>query len=509
METVAVIDAGTTGIRSMVFSVAGDLLASAYEEYPSYFPTPVMVEQDAEQWWKVTCRTLKNTINQLKTRNIEVKGVTVTNQRETIVPVTKDGTPLRNAIAWQDRRTTKECEMIRSKLGTDTVYHRTGLTIDPYFSATKIAWILNNQPRIATKTRWFFLVHDFLVFKLTGQSITDWSNASRTMLFNIRKHAWDQELCESIGVSIDRLPTPRPSGEIIGGLTDSAHRETGLPPGVLVLTGGGDQQCAALGVGVTRPGRVKVTTGTGSFILGYTLKPKHDPKKRLLCSCHTIKDAYVIEASIFTTGALLRWARDQMGSAEVAKAKELGLDPYDILCDEASKIPPGSDGLVVLPHFVGAGAPYWDPFSKGAIVGLAMGHTRAHIIRAILEAVYYEVRRNLTVMEKLGLRIKEVRITGGGSRNEIWNQIAADICQVSIWKGIFEEATALGAAVLATYGIGYYKNIEQASLSLVKNCKLYYPNPEKKRIYTRIIKIQDQIYHLFSKNKIFRCLTGH
>ena len=281
MVYVAALDLGTTGCRTFIFDLAGNIIASDYQEWESFFPTPSYVEQDANIWWDSIKKTIDAAIKKSGIVNSEIVSVSITNQRETIVPVDKEGNPLHNALVWQDRRTVKQVEFIKEKVGIDKIYRTTGLTIDPYFSATKILWFKDQKPQIYEKTHKFLLVADFIVYKLTGQFCTDFSNASRTMLFDINKLCYSDEIASELGIDLDKMPDTVESGVDIGEITS---RETQFDKKTMIVTGAGDQQSAALGVGVTSPGEIKCTTGTGSFILAYLNEPKFDPNKRVLCS---------------------------------------------------------------------------------------------------------------------------------------------------------------------------------------------------------------------------------
>ncbi|MHA2212745.1 MAG: xylulokinase, partial [Candidatus Thorarchaeota archaeon] len=334
-ELVVAIDAGTTGVRSMIFDTAGIVINQAYEEFPSQFPHPSWVEQNASDWWASACNTLRICLSENAVNIEQIAAVSVTNQRETIVPVDSSGEPLRNAIVWQDRRTINQCNWIRSQLPPDDVYSITGLTVDPYFSAPKILWIKENEESVFENTDVFLLVHDYLLYKLTGRKVTDFSNASRTMLFDIEQERWSPRILESFGVPEEKLPEPVQSGTQIGELSRAAANETGLALGTPVVAGGGDQQCAALGVGVVREGSIKATTGTGTFMLAHSDSKRLDPKIRVLCSRHVVPNSYVIEASMFTTGSALRWFRDNLGLQERMDAEAEGRDPYEVMTDAA------------------------------------------------------------------------------------------------------------------------------------------------------------------------------
>ena len=501
------IDVGTTGGRTILFSLKGEIVETAYQEYESFFPTPTQVEQNANDWWSVTRNTIQEVLKKSKINPAKIVCTSVTNQRETIVPVKEDGTPLSRAIVWQDRRTIKECEEIKEKVGSDKIYEITGLTIDPYFSSSKILWIKKNWSKAFSDAYKFMLVHDFVQMKLTGEYITDYSNASRTMLFDIDSLKWSEKILNTLDLPKEKLPKPLPSGKQVGALTKEAAKETGLPEGLPVIAGGGDQQCAAIGVGVTSEGRIKATTGTGTFLLAYLEKSQRDKKRRVLCSCHAIPGKYVYEASIFTTGSILRWFRDNFSSAEKSLAPSLNLDSYELLGMQARSVKPGSEGLMILPHFVGAGAPHWDPNARGLIFGLGLGHTRKHLIRAIMEATCYEIRTNLNVFEELSVNLKELRITGGASRNSTWNQIEADICGLPVIKGQIEEATALGAAILAGVGAGIYKNIYTASEEMIVIDEKKTPNAVNVKLYNKFYDVYKELYSTIKKQNLYEKLS--
>ncbi len=484
-EIVLAIDAGTTGVRSMFFDKSGNVLGKAYSEYESFFPSPSWVEQDAESWWTQSCKTIKQALSDSGLNPEKVTGISVTNQRETIVPIDEEGQPLRRAIVWQDRRTIPQCEWIEKELSQDAVYSITGLTVDPYFSAPKILWIKQNEESVFNKAHKFLLVHDYIIYRLSDEFVTDYSNASRTMLFDIRKAGWSDRILDGFGIPSEKLPVAVESGKQVGELTIKASKETGLRAGTPIVAGGGDQQCAALGVGVVKEGMLKSTTGTGTFMLAHSKTVRLDPGLRVLCSRHVVPDSFVVEASMFTTGSALKWFRDNLGVEEVSIADEKGISPYEVITDEASRIPPGSEGVIHIPHFVGAGAPNWNPHARGIFAGLALGHTRAHIIRAILEGVSYEIRTNVEVMRELGLPSREVRVTGGAARSETWMQIQADVLRTPVIRTQMEEATAVGAAILAFKGVGVFKSVSQAAEEMVKTLEPLQPTKETLEVYQR------------------------
>ena len=504
------IDAGTTGERTMIFDEKGRVVAWKYLEHPSYFLKPTWVEQEAAEWWDRICKTSRAVLKEAADEGITpdmIAGISVTNQRETIVPVDKYVEPLRKAIVWQDRRTVSQCNWIKNNIGEDVVYNITGLTVDPYFSAPKIMWIREHEHDIYTQTHKFVLVHDYIVAKLTDTFVTSWDNASRTMLFDIRKLDWSDNLLDGIGIDEEKMPEPYPSGKIIGEVTKKAAKETGFAQGTPIICGGGDQQCGAIGMGVVRRGRIKATTGTGTFILSFLDKPNFDPKRRVLCSCHGIPGKWVQEASMFSTGAIYRWFRDEFGHLEKAAAELVRIDPYEMLNKEAAAAPAGSKGILVIPHLAGAGAPHWNPYARGVIVGLAIGHARKDIVRAILEGIALEIRKNIEVIRELGVHVEEMRVTGGATRNPHFNQIQADVYGLPVMRGKVEESTALGCAILAGVGTGVFKSFEGATSKMVHIVERYEPRLENKSIYDKLFKIYCKIYDSLENARVFKDLA--
>jgi D-xylulose kinase len=497
-ELVLAIDAGTTGVRSMFFDKSGNVIERAYAEYASIFPHPSWVEQRSKDWWEKSCETIQRCIKQGNVSPEHVVSISVTNQRETVVPIDRDGNSLRNAIVWQDRRTAPQCDWIRNQVAPAQVYSITGLTIDPYFTAPKILWIREKEKAVFNAADKFLLVHDYLLYRLSGELITDYSNASRTLLMDVRTGKWSEKMVTALGIPIEKLPKSVESGSLVGELTEVAARETGLKSGTPIVAGGGDQQCAALGVGVVREGMIKSTTGTGTFLLAHSKTVRLDPAMRVLCSRHVVPNSFVVEASMFTTGSALKWFRDNLGSEEMAIADKQSLDPYDVITEEARRIVPGAEGVIHVPHFVGAGAPNWNPRARGIFAGLALGHTRAHLIRAILEGVSYEIRTNVEVMRELGLPSKEVRVTGGAARSEIWMQIQADVLRTPVIRTKMEEATAVGAAILAFKGIGVFKSVVQAAEEMVAVLPPLQPRADTLVVYKKGFEIFKALYDAVS-----------
>ena len=439
------IDQGTTGTTCLVFDEAGAVAGRAYSEFQQLFPQPGWVEHDASEIWEVTRRVAREAIAAAGVEGADLDAIGITNQRETVVAWDPEsGEPIHRALVWQDRRTAGRCDELREAGHEPLVRERTGLTIDPYFSGTKIEWLLRNAD--GAERAVFGTVDSWLIFKLTGQHVTDYTNASRTMLFDIRKLGWDEELCGLLGVDPARLPQPRPSSCVFGTTTE-------LGGEVPVAGVAGDQQAALFGQACHRPGMAKNTYGTGSFVLlNSGAEPPAAPEGLLATVAWGLGDevAYALEASIFVTGAAVQWLRDGLGViAEAGETEALAASLK------------GNDGVYFVPALTGLGSPYWDPYARGTIVGLTRGSGRAHLARAALEAIAYETVDAVRAQEAAsGERLELLRADGGATVNRWLMQFQADALGVPVSVPEIAETTALGAAYLAGIATGAW-SLEQ------------------------------------------------
>jgi len=452
VSLVLAIDQGTTGSRAIVFDRRGRTVASAYEEFPQHFPRPSWVEHDPEEIWRSVYRTIQKVLAAAPARSIVAVGIT--NQRETtILWDRKSGRPAANAIVWQCRRTADRCRELAAEPGLSRLVRRkTGLPIDAYFSATKAEWLLDRGGLRERATRGglaFGTPDSWVLWKLTGgkSHATDPTNASRTMLYNIRDLAWDEDLLRLFGVPAAVLPEVRPSSGEFG----RTVRIGRLPAGIPVMGIAGDQQAALFGQAGFRPGAIKNTYGTGAFILLNTgreiVGSKHGLITTVACG-PAGKPAYALEGSVFVAGAAIQWLRDQ-----------LGLIGQSAESEAAAVAVEDTAGVYFVPAFVGLGAPYWDAEARGAIVGLTRGTTRHHIVRAAVEAMAYATRDVLETMRRdSGLRIRELRVDGGASVNDFLCRFQADILGIPVLRPKTVETTSLGAAYLAGLGAGVWES---------------------------------------------------
>jgi len=453
MKYILALDQGTTSSRAAVFDRTGSLVSLAQREFRQIFPRPGLVEQDGEEIWESQYRVARDAVEGAGLGFEAIEAIGITNQRETtLVWDRRTGKPLGNAIVWQDRRTAGECERLRVD-GKESLFRKkTGLLLDPYFSGTKLAWVLKSHPdahRLASRGDLAFgTVDSWLLWRLTGgqEHVTDPGNASRTLLFNIHSGDWDPELLAILGIPAPLLPEVKPSSGFFGETSEKLFGRRIPVTGVA-----GDQQAALFGQMCVCPGMVKNTYGTGCFVLMHTGSRPVDPRGGLLATVAWRigeKTEYALEGSVFTAGAAVQWLRDGLGiirtSAEV--------EPL------AASVP-DSGGVVLVPAFSGLGAPHWDPYARGLLIGLTRGTTAAHIARATLESIAFQTDDLLrAMMEDAGLRVEELRVDGGASVNNLLMQFQADLLGARVVRPASPEITAFGAACLAGLAVGFWRD---------------------------------------------------
>jgi glycerol kinase len=455
MRYILSLDQGTTSSRAIVFDAGGSIVSVAQKPFRQIFPKPGWVEHDAGEIWSSQAGVIAEALASAQVRAGDIEGIGIANQRETtVVWDRKTGQPICHAIVWQDRRTAGHCDRLKADGLEGTFLAKTGLVLDAYFSGTKIAWILDNidgaRQRAERGELAFGTVDSWLAYKLTGGKlhITDASNASRTLLFNIHTGDWDGELLDILNIPRAVLPEVRPSSAVYGEVTASPELN-GVPICAMV----GDQQAAMMGQVCTEPGLAKNTYGTGCFLLMNTGDKAITSKNKLLTTVAWRRDnrtTYALEGSVFVGGAIVQWLRD--GLKIIRSASEV---------EALAASVPDSDGVYFVPALTGLGAPDWDPYARGTILGITRGTTSAHIARAALEGITFQVADLVSAMASdCGEGLKELRVDGGAAGNDLLMQIQADILQTPVVRPTVLETTALGAAYLAGLATGYYKSID-------------------------------------------------
>ncbi|MCX6850727.1 MAG: glycerol kinase GlpK [Verrucomicrobia bacterium] len=452
MKYILALDQGTTSSRAILFNHDGGIVATAQKEFRQIFPKPGWVEHDAQEIWATQAGVASEVLHKARAKAADVAAIGITNQRETtVVWDRKTGKPICNAIVWQDRRTATICDKLRAQKLDKLIQRKTGLVVDAYFSATKVQWILQNvkgaKARAAKGELAFGTIDSWLLWNLTGGKVhaTDVSNASRTMLYDIRKGTWDDELLKIFDVPRSMLPEVRDSSGEFGA--------TSLLGGSIPIAGiAGDQQSALFGQICTKPGMVKNTYGTGCFMLMNTgTKPINSKNKLLTTVAWRIngRTEYALEGSVFIAGAAIQWLRDGLGIIRQSA---------DVEALAASV--PDTGGVYLVPAFAGLGAPHWDAYARGTLLGLTRGTTAAHIARATLEGIALQVMDILKAMEAdAGIKLKELRVDGGASVNNLLMKLQCDLLGVPVVRPKVNETTALGAACLAGLAVGYWKNL--------------------------------------------------
>jgi glycerol kinase len=456
-DNVLALDQGTTSSRAIVFDHGGQIVSAAQEEFPQIYPKPGWVEHNPEDIWQTQLDTARRALAEAKIEASQVAAIGITNQRETVVVWDREtGEPLFNAIVWQCRRTAPICDRLREDGWTDPIRDKTGLVIDAYFSGTKLAWLLDTVPGLREKAErgdaLFGTVDTFLIWRLSGGRlhVCDISNASRTMLHNIHSLDWDDEILAELRIPRAMLPRVRPSSEVYG-LADTGHLGAEIP----IAGAAGDQQAALFGQTCFAPGQAKNTYGTGCFMLLNTGNQGVASERGLLTTiAWQLGDGpvtYALEGSVFVGGAVVQWLRDGLGIIDHAAETEA-------LAREV----PDTGGVYLVPAFVGLGAPYWDAYARGTLVGLTRGTDRRHLARAALEAISYQSRDLLEAMTAdSGIQLQALRADGGAAANDLLMQIQADQLGVTVQRPAITETTALGAAYLAGLATGYWSGLDE------------------------------------------------
>jgi glycerol kinase len=455
------LDQGTTSSRAIVFDRAGQLLGAAQREFPQIYPQPGWVEHDPEAIWQTQLETARQVLEKTGVEATELAAIGITNQRETTVVWDREtGEPLYNAIVWQCRRTAPICDQLREAGWVEPIRNKTGLVVDAYFSGTKLAWLLDNVPGLRDKAAQgralFGTIDCFLIWRLSGGRlhVTDVSNASRTMLFNIHRLDWDDEILAELHIPRAMLPEVRPSSQLYG-LADPALLGAKVP----IAGAAGDQQAALFGQTCFAPGQAKNTYGTGCFLLLNTGEQAVASEHGLLTTIawrlgmddHV---TYALEGSVFIAGAAIQWLRDGLGIiGHAAETEALAREVDD------------TGGVYFVPAFVGLGAPYWDSYARGTIVGLTRGTDRRHLVRAALEGICYQSRDLLEAMTgDSGIHLQALRADGGAAANDLLMQLQADLLGVPVQRPVVTETTALGAAYLAGLAVGYWSALDEIAV---------------------------------------------
>jgi len=493
------LDLGTTGVKALLMSIEGKVIFTSFEEYPLLTPEVNWAEQNPSDWWQATVKSIQQLIQKTGIKSEKIIGIGLSGQMHGLVLLDKNHKVLRPAILWCDQRTQRECDYITSKIGKKRLIELTSNPALTGFTAGKLLWVRENEPRVYEELYKILLPKDYIRFRLTGEFATEVSDASGTLFLDVKNRKWSKELLSELDIDMNFLPECYESSVVSGEISPEASKLTGLKEGTPVVGGAGDQAAQAIGSGVIKEGVLSATIGTSGVVFASSGKPRIDPLNRLQTFCHAVPNKWHLMGVMLSAGGSLRWLRDTLCKEEKKKAKQEDKDPYDIMTEEASDVPPGSGGLIFLPYLTGERTPYPDPMAKGVFFGLTLRHSKSHLIRAVLEGVAYGLRDSLEIIKDLKIPIEEIRCSGGGNCSSLWRQIQADINNSEMVTVNVNEGAAFGSALLAGVGTSVYDNVEEACKQTIKIVTTTRPQEENVRIYNKYYEIYHSLYPILKE----------
>lgn len=494
-------DIGTSGTSVAIFDTSGKCLGSFYREHTLHIPKPHYVEENPEDWWNSTVVGIRQVLSQSGVSPSDIIACAFSGLAPDVVAVSKSGEVLRPAIIWMDRRAVAESEELSKTLGYDNILAVSGNVPDPYYGFPKMMWLQRNEPHIFKRTYKILQAKDYILYKMTGQFVVDYSYAGLiSVVFDIRKRRWREDFLEAVKFPVEKLPDLKACDEVIGEVTSEAARVTGLKEGTPVVAGAFDGVSSALGCGVVEDGESCYMYGTSGcwFIVHST--PKFDGRLINVPYAAYSDKKYSSFGGMATCGAMLRWFRDNFGHVEKSTAEAVGISAYQVMDIEAERVPPGSDGLVVLPYFMGERTPIWDPRARGVFFGLTLYHGRGHVIRALMEAVGYSLYHHIEIVRELGIPFKEEIIAvDGGAKSRLWRQILTDITNIPQLYIPHTYGACMGDAVIAGVGVGEFKEYEVIKDWLVVS-ERHKPDPNAHFTYMKRYEVYRKLYESVKAN---------
>ena len=483
------IDIGTGGTRALVIDQSGSVVSSASEEHkPFASPQIGWAEQDPTDWWRACGVAVRDALKRGSVRAEQIACVGFSGQMHGAVLLDAQGSVVRPALIWCDVRTEKQAQELTSLIGAERLRELTCNPALTNFTLTKCLWVRENEPENWSRVRSLMLPKDYVRFRLTGERATDLADASGTLLLDVANRRWSQQILDLVQMDPALMPALYESPEICGQVSEAGATATGLIAGTPVVAGAGDQAANAIGIGVVSPGAVSATIGTSGVVLAATNLPALDPEGRVHTFCHGMANRWLVMGVTQAAGLSLRWFRDQFGIVNGHR------DSYEDLTTEAAKIPAGADGLLWAPYLMGERTPYLDASARGMLVGLTVSHTRAHVIRAILEGVAFSLRDTFTIFEQIKVPVKSIRLGGGGARSPLWRQIQADVYGHEVETVAVEEGAAYGAAILAGVGAKAWPTVDAACAAVVHVASATVPSVQNSLVMNRAYSSYRRIY---------------
>ncbi|MBN1565934.1 MAG: xylulokinase [Anaerolineae bacterium] len=487
-------DLGTTGNKATLYDAGGTLTGSAFYGYNTEYAYPNWAEQNPDDWWAAVCGSTQQLLRESKVGADEIACIVFSGQMMGCVPLDANANPLRNAIIWADQRATPQADWIAEQIAPDDVYRITGHRLSASYSLAKMLWLRDHQPEIFDATHKFVHAKDFIVARLTGEFATDISDASGMNLYDLERGAWSGPILTAAGIDLAKLPDVHYATDVVGEVRAAVAAEIGVAAGTPVVIGGGDGACAAVGAGVVRADSAYNYVGSSSWIAMASESPIYDPDQRTFTFGHLVPGVVMPAGTMQAAGASYQWARDQLAPLEMRAAADLQISPYELMNLQADQSPPGANGLLYLPYLMGERSPRWNPKARGAFIGLTIRHTRADMLRAVLEGITFNLRVIRDAFTAQGAQIDAMRLIGGGARGRLWNQIMADIYGIPVRRlAILEEATSMGAALAGGVGVGLYPDFDLIEQMNRVDLEIE-PNPAAVAVYDTLYPVFEAAY---------------
>jgi xylulokinase len=493
------IDIGTSGTKTLICDEAGRVLGVGSAEHDVSSPRPGWSEQDPRQWWEATVAATRQVLEKAGIAGGEVQGIGLSGQMHGSVFLPDGGPgeaePLRPALLWNDQRTAEQCRAIEEKAGgRRKLIELVGNPALTGFTAPKILWVREHEPAVYEKTRHILLPKDYIRFRMTGEYATEVGDASGTLLLDVKRRRWNERVLELLEIDRSLLPACHESHVVSGELTSEAAALLGLSAGTAVVGGSGDQPAGAVGNGIVSSGIVSATMGTSGVVFAHADEPVYDPEGRVHTMCAAVEGAWCVFGCMLSAGGSFQWFRNMLGQAEVAAAKQQGVDPYELLIAEATQAPRGSEGLFFLPYLTGERCPHADPDARGGWIGLTVRHTRRHLIRAVLEGVTYGMTDALRIIEGMGIAVQTVRLSGGGARSTFWRRLQTDVYGRRTAVINAAEGPAYGVAILAAVGTGVWPSVPEACEAIIEEVEAMEPDAAAAAYYERAHEQYARLY---------------
>ena len=505
------VDIGTTGTKAMIFDLDSNVMGSGYQECIAANPQQDWFEFDAEEMISKTFEACREAVKSSGVAPRDIKAVSFSTQRSTVGFIGDDGKMIHNKMySWQDNRATEEVEYQKRCFDAEKTVRITGMPLTPTYCISKVLWFKRRFPEEYKATKVISMVSEFLAFRFGADDYyCDWGNASCSGIFDMKKREWSRELIQAYELDMGKFPKTIKGGEVIGRVSVEASKLTGLSTDTLLVAGSGDQSCGALGAGIVSEGLAEMTIGTAGHLISYIREPLENEQTLGMMTVNAaVPGNFELNGIQLSAASIYRWFRDNVATLERDAAASLGIDPYVLMDKLVAQSVPGANGLVLLPYFAAAGCPHWDVNAKGTLIGLSFMHTKGDVARAFMEGCMYEMREVMETMRDAGVIFRELRITGGATKSNLWRHIMADIMNLPLRQLKINDATILGAAILAGCGAGVFSSAVEGAKKMVKCGEAVLPDPENAKIYNKYYKVFQKAYHAMNNENIFGLLSS-